>query len=50
MQDIGLHEGDLLIVARLWKPEYADVDIAEVFGEFTVKRLLIKPHGPVLQP
>lgn len=50
MQDIGLYDGDLLIVDRSLKPEHGDVVIAELFGEFTVKRLLIQSRGPVLQP
>jgi DNA polymerase V len=50
MQDIGLYDGDLLIVDRSLKPEHSDIVIAEVYGEFTVKRLLITPDGPVLQP
>jgi len=50
MQDFGLYDGDLLIVDRSLKPQSGDVVIAEVYGEFTVKRLLITPGGPVLQP
>jgi len=50
MQDVGLYDGDLLIVDRSLKPEHNDVVIAELYGEFTVKRLLLMPKGPVLQP
>lgn len=50
MQDIGLYDGDLLIVDRSLKTEHGDVIIAELNGEFTVKRLLLTPDGPVLQP
>ncbi len=50
MQDIGLYDGDLLIVDRALRPEHGDVVIAVLYGEFTVKRLLITQKGPVLQP
>lgn len=50
MQDIGLYDGDLLIVDSSLKPEHSDIIIAEVYGEITVKRLFITPDGPVLQP
>ena len=50
MQDIGLYDGDLLIVVRSLKPQHGDVVIAELYAEFTVKRLLLTPEGPVLQP
>lgn len=50
MQDIGLYDGDLLIVDRSLKPQHGDVVIAELYCEFTVKRLLLTPEGPVLQP
>lgn len=41
MQDIGLYDGDLLIVDRALRPEH---------GEFTVKRPLLTQKGSVLQP
>lgn len=50
MQVIGLYDGDLLIVDRSLKPQHDDVVIAELYGEFTVKPLLLTPEGPVLQP
>ena len=50
MQDIGLYDGDLLIVDRSLAPEHGDIVIAELYGEFTVKRLLLTQNGPVLQP
>lgn len=50
MQDIGLCDDDLIIVDRSLKPEHGEVVIAELFGKFTVKRLLIQSHGQVLQP
>jgi len=48
MTDIGLHSGDLLIVDKAEQARHGDIVIAEVEGEFTVKRLLLKPR-PGLQ-
>jgi DNA polymerase V len=50
MQDIGLYDGDLLFADSLLKPEHSNLIIAELYGEFTEKRQLIMPDGPVLQP
>lgn len=49
MTDIGLHSGDLLIVDKAERARHGDIVIAEVDGEFTVKRLLLTPR-PGLQP
>ena len=49
MADIGLHSGDLLIVDKAERARHGDIVIAEVDGEFTVKRLLLTPR-PGLQP
>ncbi|ELQ6035277.1 translesion error-prone DNA polymerase V autoproteolytic subunit (plasmid) [Franconibacter helveticus 513] len=48
MRDIGLHSGDLLVVDKAEKPQHGDIVIAEINGEFTVKRLLLRPR-PALQ-
>ncbi|HCD3189151.1 TPA: translesion error-prone DNA polymerase V autoproteolytic subunit [Klebsiella oxytoca] len=48
MTDIGLNSGDLLVVDKAEKPQHGDIVIAEMEGEFTVKRLLLTPR-PVLQ-
>ncbi|HDO7154502.1 translesion error-prone DNA polymerase V autoproteolytic subunit [Yokenella regensburgei] len=48
MTDIGLHSGDLLIVDKAERPQHGDIVIAEIEGEFTVKRLLLTPR-PGLQ-
>ncbi|RYM83690.1 protein impA' [Serratia liquefaciens] len=48
MSDIGLHSGDLLIVDKAERAQHGDIVIAELEGEFTVKRLLLTPH-PALQ-
>jgi len=49
MNDIGLHSGDLMIVDKAEKALHGDIVIAEIDGEFTVKRLLLKPRV-ALQP
>ncbi|WP_409438265.1 translesion error-prone DNA polymerase V autoproteolytic subunit [Scandinavium sp.] len=49
MTDIGLCSGDLMIVDKAEKAQHGDIVIAEVDGEFTVKRLLLTPR-PALQP
>nr|WP_142032294.1 translesion error-prone DNA polymerase V autoproteolytic subunit [Serratia fonticola] len=41
MRDIGLHSGDLLIVDKAERPQHGDIVIAEIDGEFTVKKLLL---------
>ena len=48
MKDIGLHSGDLMVVDKAEKPRQGDIVIAETDGEFTVKRLQLKPHIALL--
>ncbi|HCA3439750.1 TPA: translesion error-prone DNA polymerase V autoproteolytic subunit [Salmonella enterica subsp. salamae serovar 35:g,m,s,t:-] len=48
MTDMGLHSGDLMVVDKAETPIHGDVVIAEIDGEFTVKRLLLTPK-PALQ-
>lgn len=40
----GICNNDLLIVDRAEKPEHGDIVIAAVDGEFTVKRLMLRPR------
>ncbi|ECR1919534.1 translesion error-prone DNA polymerase V autoproteolytic subunit [Salmonella enterica] len=42
------HSGDLLIVDKAERPQHGDIVIAEIDGEFTVKKLLLTPR-PGLQ-
>lgn len=49
MSDIGLRSGDLMIVDKAERAQHGDIVIAEVEGEFTVKRLLLHPRI-ALQP
>lgn len=44
MNDIGLHSGDLMVVDKAERPQHGDIVIAEISGEFTVKRLLLTPR------
>ncbi|MLO81018.1 peptidase [Salmonella enterica subsp. enterica] len=48
MQDMDLHSGDLMVVAKAEKPLQGDIVIAETDGEFTVKRLQLKPRVALL--
>ncbi|EDE5446220.1 translesion error-prone DNA polymerase V autoproteolytic subunit [Salmonella enterica subsp. enterica serovar Utah] len=48
MKDIGLHSGDLMVVDKAEKPLEGDIVIAETDGEFTVKRLQLKPRVALL--
>jgi DNA polymerase V len=50
MQDAGIYDGDLLVVHRTDGARAGDVVIAEVNGEFTVKRLKEHSHGLYLVP
>lgn len=48
LRDRGLHSGDLLVVDKAEKPLQGDIVIAETDGEFTVKRLQLKPRVALL--
>lgn len=48
MQNMGLHSGDLMVVDKAEKPLQGDIVIAEIDGEFTVKRLQLKPRIALL--
>lgn len=44
MTDIGLNSGDLMVVDKAERAQHGDIVIAEIDGEFTVKRLLLAPR------
>lgn len=44
MKEMGLHSGDLMVVDKAETPLQCDIVIAETDGEFTVKRLQLKPR------
>ncbi|EDD5390225.1 translesion error-prone DNA polymerase V autoproteolytic subunit [Salmonella enterica subsp. enterica serovar Enteritidis] len=48
MRDMGLHSGHLMVVDKAEKPLQGDIVIAETEGEFTVKRLQLKPRIALL--
>lgn len=48
MKDMGLYSGDLQVVDKAEKPQQGDIVIAETDGEFTVKRLQLKPRIALL--
>lgn len=43
MQELGLYDGDVMVVDRAEEASQGDIVIAEVNGEFTVKRLQLQP-------
>lgn len=49
---IGAHiePGDLVVIDRSLKPESGRIVLAFVAGEFTIKRLMLKPEGAFLEP
>ena len=50
MEGAGIYNGDLLIVNRAVTPGDGCLVIAEIFGEFTLKRLRIIAGNPWLYP
>lgn len=44
MQELGLYDGDVMVVDRAEEATHGDIVIAEVNGEFTVKRLQLEPR------
>ncbi|WP_254877184.1 translesion error-prone DNA polymerase V autoproteolytic subunit [Pantoea ananatis] len=44
MEDLGLYDGDVMVVDRAKEATHGDIVIAEVGGEFTVKRLQLQPR------
>jgi DNA polymerase V len=49
MRDLGIFDGDLLIVDRSVPATHGCVVVAVIDGEFTVKQLLYTPQGKVLR-
>ena len=45
MINIGIYDGDILIVDRSLDAKSKDIVIASIFGELTVKKLLLDSHG-----
>ncbi|RWR03879.1 hypothetical protein ED28_02505 [[Pantoea] beijingensis] len=48
MQDANISDGDLLIVDSALKPEHGRIVVAAIDGEFTVKKLQLRPNVQLL--
>lgn len=48
MRDLGLCDGDVMVVDRAEEAAHGDIVVAEVNGEFTVKRLQLQPRLALL--
>ena len=48
MMDVGINDGDILVVYRSIEPKNRDIVIAILEGNLTVKRLLFKTNGSVV--
>ncbi len=44
MRDVGIFDGDVLVVDRSLEAQQRDIVIACIEGGFTVKRLILKPQ------
>ena len=44
MIDIGINEGDMLVVDSSLKPKHGDIVVASLSVEFTVKQLMLQPY------
>jgi SOS-response transcriptional repressors (RecA-mediated autopeptidases) len=50
MVDAGIHDGDLLVAESYADPQHGDIVIAAIDGEFTCKRLQLRPFPPCCPP
>lgn len=50
MVDVGINEGDLLIIDRSLTPQDGNIAVCFIDGDFTVKRLSVKQDGIYLTP
>ena len=50
MRDLGLGDGDLLMVDRSLRPQHGDIVVAEVDGDFTCKQLYQRGQEVKLLP
>ena len=50
MQDLGILDGDLMVIDRSLTPRHDDVVVADMNGSFTVKRLVQKSNASFLMP
>ncbi|MFR0834967.1 MAG: LexA family protein [Barnesiella sp.] len=50
MQDCGINDGDLLLVDKSLPPLDGSIAVCFIDGEFTLKRISIRPDGLYLMP
>ena len=50
MQDMNIHDGDLIMIDKAVQAESGDVVVAEINGEFTVKKLKLSAGKGYLVP
>ncbi len=50
MVEAGINEGDLLIIDRSITPHDGNIAVCFIDGDFTVKRLSVRPDGVFLTP
>ena len=50
MEDIGIHDGDLLVVDKSIEPSNKHIVVACLDGEFTMKRIIKKGNKVFLKP
>lgn len=49
MTGAGILDGDILVVDKYLKPEHGDIVVAEIDGEFTCKRLILRNDQLILR-
>jgi DNA polymerase V len=50
MQDLGIHNGDLLVIDKSLNPQNGKIAICFIDGEFTIKRIMIEQDCIWLMP
>jgi DNA polymerase V len=50
MQDVGISDGDLLVIDKSLEPEDGKIAVCFIDGEFTVKRIRLEKDGCYLMP
>lgn len=50
MVDVGINNGDMLIIDKSLEPHDGDIAVCFIDGEFTVKRISIRGDGVYLTP
>ena len=50
MKDVGINDGDLLIIDKSIEPENGKIAVCYIDGEFTIKRLKVEDNRCWLMP